>query len=375
MLRAVFDSTVLRGDHLLMGADARTVLGYAAEGLCAVHVPAVVVAEVTVGHDRSVRRSRDSILGHLGELRRLGMERDHTELITTEADELREGYPGRLDDALDRPGVAVEPWPDVAHEVVAGRAMRRRLPFREVGEGTVGYRDTLVWFTVLAVARAHPDDDVVLVSGNRKDFAAKGGEVLLHGDLRREAGGDVDGDGMVSLVEDLSGLLDVLLGRPEILRHLDGERMAAIREALHDLHVDLMDATWWPQYDPRDGDFAAGDVDAGIPQEIDNIDLREIDGPYDLAVDVVGEEDGLELIQCSYIVNASFDGIVMKSDYIHLDAQGDFTVFDYDWSDHAMWVDFQRTVRLSVDIQYDPDARRVVSLDLVHSEPAVPRGG
>ncbi|MDP8931873.1 MAG: PIN domain-containing protein [Actinomycetota bacterium] len=336
-------------------------------------MPAVVLAEATDGHARDVRSAWDSVMSLLGELGRLGMQQDFADELSGAADELLNAYPDRLRERLERSGVLVEPWPDLPHEAITGRAVHRQLPFREVRDGTVGYRDTLVWLTVLAVARSHPDDDVMLVSANRSDFAEKGGEVSLHANLRKEAAREVDGEGSVSLVADLSGLLDELLARPEVREYRDGERLATIREGLRKLHLDLMEATWWPQYDPRDGDYMTGDVDAGIPTVIDNIDLLEIDGPHDLIVEVVGKDGAVEQLRCSYVVHVWFDGIILKSDfdmYLELD---EVEFINRDWSDHAMLIGFRRTVRLHIDIGYDPVAHRVESVKLAASEP-VTRG-
>lgn len=58
------------------------------------------------------------------------------------------------------------------------RSIRGSKPFRTSG---VGYRDALIWQTVLEQAKS---TDVVFVSGNSKDFAAEDGS--LHSDLQAD---------------------------------------------------------------------------------------------------------------------------------------------------------------------------------------------
>jgi hypothetical protein len=69
--------------------------------------------------------------------------------------------------------------PRVSHEEVVKRDLLRRKPFGESGKG---YRDTLIWETVLAELRRE-QSQMALVSHNIKDFA--GPDRMLHADLAK----------------------------------------------------------------------------------------------------------------------------------------------------------------------------------------------
>ncbi|RQO45834.1 hypothetical protein DBV08_18350, partial [Rhodococcus sp. KBW08] len=87
--------------------------------------------------------------------------------ITSYADDLR--------DRLDSLGFDVVPAPAVPHLEVAQRSAERRPPYlpgsddpRQIPKD--GYRDTLIWLTVMDIAKSNPDAEVWFVSTNTKDF-------------------------------------------------------------------------------------------------------------------------------------------------------------------------------------------------------------
>jgi hypothetical protein len=79
-----------------------------------------------------------------------------------------------------RAGYAILPYPAVDHRTVVARALARRRPFDAKGRN--GYRDALIWETVLELARGLSEGRVLLCTRNSKDFGERG----LHADLRAE---------------------------------------------------------------------------------------------------------------------------------------------------------------------------------------------
>ncbi len=120
---------------------------------------------------------------------------------------LRDARPDRLVDGLlgGGAGFTILPYPDLPHREVARRALARRRPFDPLGHD--GYRDALVWESVLALARTLSRERLVLVSRNRKDFAADDGS--LHADLRRDVAALTTGSTIV-LVRDVGSLADLV---------------------------------------------------------------------------------------------------------------------------------------------------------------------
>jgi hypothetical protein len=165
----VLDSTELTADWLLRGATWR--LTELIPGL-SVAVPASVVTEVLANHRRTSDEVHGSLVKALRAGHRLGFRPSMLE-------DNRPDYDYELERALEDHDIRRLPWPAVSHEVVVERAASRTPPFDAKGGG---YRDTLVWFSVIAlVEQGHA---VHLAS---RDSAFAGSDGTLKRELIDEA--------------------------------------------------------------------------------------------------------------------------------------------------------------------------------------------
>jgi hypothetical protein len=93
---------------------------------------------------------------------------------------LKTGYEQRLRKRLSQAGATILPLPRMPHKEMLRRALLERKPFRFKGEGSKkgpdGYRDMLIWASVVAQASAYLDasDTLILVTGNHGDFCDGG---------------------------------------------------------------------------------------------------------------------------------------------------------------------------------------------------------
>jgi PIN domain len=109
------------------------------------------------------------------------------------AGSVREEEEARIRKIVTEAGGEIAPLPGADHEDLLERALRREQPFDQQGQN--GYRDVLLWETVLAL---EPGDPVYLVSEDRNAFYAgrKGNEVRLAEGLADEATERFGGDGL-----------------------------------------------------------------------------------------------------------------------------------------------------------------------------------
>lgn len=77
-------------------------------------------------------------------------------------------YPTELHSRLAALSVQIVPTPNVPHLEVATRASKKAAPYRSGDKD--GYRDTLIWLTVLELATTKPDHEIWFVSSNTQDF-------------------------------------------------------------------------------------------------------------------------------------------------------------------------------------------------------------
>jgi PIN domain len=141
-------------------------------------------------------------------------------------------------------GAEIPDFPAVSHEVVVQRALDRRQPFDSHGKD--GYRDTVLWHTVLDIAA---EANVVLVSNDGRAFAERKDEAKLAPRLASEVREATGQEGRVRLVRDLRELTNELADIDEAtLAEVSGlvrERSfrtlleEALEDAVPDIELDM----------------------------------------------------------------------------------------------------------------------------------------
>jgi uncharacterized protein YeaC (DUF1315 family) len=168
-----------------------------------IFLPEVAVLEAVAGYQR---RLTEALAGVSSWEKKLGTLLGLTNLTKTLDNALKESaasYPDQFQSSLNELGAKILAPPDVDHIQVVQRAVSRRRPCDQKGDG---YRDTLNWLTVLALASQHPDDQIVWVSDNSRDFGSDDG-TTLHEDLIR----DLEAIGAQNRVRWIRTLADLVL--------------------------------------------------------------------------------------------------------------------------------------------------------------------
>jgi PIN domain len=166
----VLDATVLnRADWYLERIPARLVLRECREGHLRLALPKVVMAECTAAHERE---AHDTYRKMIELYEWLWEHRTHLYFHDFEPrDEppTIAAYQPVLEGILKEAGATILPMPEVSHAELVERAVSRRQPFAPNGSG---YRDALVWHSILELVKGS-DDPVVLISNDRAAFTEK----------------------------------------------------------------------------------------------------------------------------------------------------------------------------------------------------------
>lgn len=178
----ITDSTELFNSYPL--ADTRWVLlaNEISAGEVRWVVPEVVVRE-TVRHqveawDSAQKESLPAIQKAERALKQFGIRVPIDPAIVEQAAEKAANYESYLRARITELGGEVAALPTIEHDKLLAWDMLGRKPFAATGKG---YRDALIWATVLEyVAAARPDNSVIFVSNNTRDFIGKDG---IHSDL------------------------------------------------------------------------------------------------------------------------------------------------------------------------------------------------
>src|SRR5262249_9572490 len=113
----------------------------------------------------------------LRELARLTEDTPHVEALDLARHVNR--YDAYMKEKLKATGAVIVPYPTSSHEVVSRRAIERRKPLDDKGSG---YRDTLIWLSMLELLKSEPTN-LIFVTANHRDFAEG---TSLHSDLRTD---------------------------------------------------------------------------------------------------------------------------------------------------------------------------------------------
>ncbi|WP_043738098.1 PIN domain-containing protein [Nocardia asiatica] len=131
----------------------------------------LMTAEVVVMETINVvRRDIQALRKHLESLGRFGLP-ELGDTVKKTLDAHNAGFDEWLTARLGEAGVQVVPTPAIPHMEIARRASETIPPYTVKSKD--GYRDTLIWFTLLDIAERHPDQEVWLGSANTGDFGAE----------------------------------------------------------------------------------------------------------------------------------------------------------------------------------------------------------
>ena len=173
MTNYIIDTNFVHLDYFLKGTFI-TILSQSSEVLRhKVYMPMVV-------YDEMIKQHREDVEDQIMKAR--DIEKDAYRLMDKKIEinlygleESSKNYPDVLKRAIEEQGIELLPYPQVTHREVVRRDLYKRKPFREVEQGTTGYRDTLIWETVLELCgKTSQSDKIILLTNNIQDFGAKG---------------------------------------------------------------------------------------------------------------------------------------------------------------------------------------------------------
>ena len=171
LVALVLDTNVLVRDWLLESPAATHIRNQSAYGPLGLLVPELVIREAVRVYRRQLKAAQRDLHRALRQRRQLqaGAPDAVLERVNTTVDVAAAAaeYDSRLRQVLGRARARVLPLPGIDHERLVEDALQGRKPFDH--EGHKGYRDALIWHSVLEAAPSF--SRVILVSANHTDFA------------------------------------------------------------------------------------------------------------------------------------------------------------------------------------------------------------
>lgn len=249
-MRAVLDTNILIANlrGLRPSNDLKLVLADCRSGRFTVVVPELVIEEIVNRRREDAQEAERNLRKAQSDLAAVGatLEVPTVDVLGAVAE-----FRQRLVKMLTNGKVEVRGLPSVGHDRLVRRALDRRKPFNSKG---AGYRDALIWETVLAMADS-PDTQVVLITNNWRDFGENKEGTQIADDLVEDlqAIGAVD---RVRLIPDLRAFKTEFVATETIAADELDEALNAegssLRGQLFDALADRLRAYVFDRYDIRD---------------------------------------------------------------------------------------------------------------------------
>ncbi|MDO9354119.1 MAG: PIN domain-containing protein [Solirubrobacteraceae bacterium] len=295
----LLDSNIYCGDWFLRGAPFRYLCHFLNNEGHTLLVPRVVLEEVA--NVRLRKFSEEAVVAGraIAALNRLNGN-DITTASTLPAAKKYELL-SLLKESIE--GVVVLEYNTLPHDEIFQRALKVQRPFRE---GEKGYRDTLIWMSLLAFLKTqNRPEQVAFITTNKNDFFTQSEDAEFHPDLRADLTGAnvVPFKSLAAFVDrhvdkDLHGIDRVML-RPEIESFLEDQtsEMLLGSEPQKLLWRNLAPGMRWPD------DVRGSAVE--IMEGVEDLEFRGIEALDDDIVYVACRYD-LRIVIVTFIITRAF---------------------------------------------------------------------
>lgn len=356
MKHYIIDTNFVHLDYFLRGTNI-SILTQSAKNLGhTVYMPMVVFDELTKQYRDEVAEQRFLYSKFLK-----GQNRINETRITypdIDFDSLIGEYEKILTKRCADLGIKLISYPKITHREVVKRELDKRKPFKD---STKGYRDALIWESLLDFSKGvSQDQPIVLLSQNSDDFAK--GKNILHPDLVADCISLGMPNGRVSLITNFHELIqnDILPSSQKMEQQkqdlLNGSTVGNINvaELIDNIHTK----------DSIQG-LLTHDIEDGVsylaPTSYENVDIDYM-YPYTLSIyDVrkISDKDVLISIQVEQLLDVSC--FIYKGDLPLIDSDNMPYIFDYEWNDHYVAATDKVSISVQYDIMVDADFNKVNS--------------
>jgi predicted nucleic acid-binding protein len=362
----VLDTTVLIADYWLRSPSFLLLYDYLSKSEAVLVIPQIVFEETVNHYKEDLKAATSELQKASRELVRLLPNFPSSPSYPLQIFKLQkqEPYDKFLHEKLRTVGAQIVPYDEIPQKDIVRRDLGRRRPFQPSGKG---YRDTLMWETVLRHCLAKPSR-TVLITNNLKDFSdPSGGQ--LHTDLRTDALG-IGADRVVELFHDLPDFTDAyvvpfLKKRKDFaelisakqMRGLDlnkicEEKIDVLIEAINRSPASMIGdpGTYEPEVDTID-----------VPKDIDIVEASEL------------SEDRL-LVVFEFQASVAFIYFLPRSEYITMSDErtSEIAILDPDWNESVMRVEAITFVTARCRLTFNMKTEEVESFEVENVEGVSP---
>lgn len=371
-MKLIIDTNIIHGDFHLKGArisklcSASTALGYE------LMIPEVVFDEVVNQYRRELEKywpSYEKMISLVGRTKSgtLAKELDKKAFFSAKMEE----YIVFLSSKLKELGIKIVPYPAVDLKKLISKEMLRKKPFKEIKEHGVGYRDALIWETVISLCapregRQDERPQVEFLTENTVDFAGADGR--LHQDLVDELIDKGLLGNSVQLIPNAKEFFETRIDSE--LLELDNIKKALLTKGRFnrfDLEQELLVALndSYLERELFDSDFDSGDP-RFIPGYFEEPSISGMDTPIAKGISVRKLVDESVLIEIEASLDVTIDFFVYTPDYYnYLEDDKSVFVIDWNWNEHYILAQRDITVIVTLSFKMTPAVGKILSSECV----------
>jgi hypothetical protein len=336
----VLDANIVIAEQYGAGAHMRALLSASSAVGFQVHLPKVALEEISAIYERDLSKNAKEAGKSLSKLSRLLGRSIDSSVEGFDSKEETKAFRERLRYRLGMTESRILDYPDTLHETLVKRATSRKRPFDDNGSG---YRDALIWESVLELAK-QVKGPIVLVTKD-KDF--REGSSNLHGDLIKDLERLGLPEDKVILATGLAGLVDQHV-RPNLGMLPWDDPLQFLAQGGVNLEESitriLLEACSNKEWEP---------AELGIPWEYEFPTLTMVDDVSGLTVLDIRQLDSSQvLVKVEANVIGEFGVFVYKPNRHTSDDRG-FILVEFDWNDHYVRAEIILPLHCKLDLVID----------------------
>jgi rRNA-processing protein FCF1 len=346
-MNIVLDSNIIFDNWYLTGPNITVLQRHIKLGGSKLFIPEIVILEVKNLFKKRITQYAQSVK----ELNNLlsGLNKN---VAFHDIDKMLELYDKALAKRLEALKAKTPTYNDIPQKNVASRALSQRKPFAESGKG---YKDTLIWETILQRI-ADPKDKTFFITKNHKDFASEKHTKKLHPHLLDDLSANQLPADSVCLYPDIKSFVV-----DNILPYLKQIADDAVKELETGKYKSFSLKKWFIKNRDNIISSANKHIETLLSEpELENPSIAYIEDPEELSVDNLRLTDANTVyIDATVTADSVIDVFIFKSSYGFVSDEYPVEIQEYDWNEHYMWGQLILQLPISLSIIFDIENRKV----------------
>lgn len=180
----ILDTNIFANDIKLKSNDVLLLLDYLDRTKSKILMPLVILEETKGLYNRNIIESISDANKHISIIHKsLLSESDRPALIKLETDKMSQEYIEYILDTLNIENKQIIDYDPNHIPDIVNRAIYRRKPMDQKGNG---FRDCIIWNTLLSEAKKAFEKQLIFISNNILDFSTRADPANLHNELKEE---------------------------------------------------------------------------------------------------------------------------------------------------------------------------------------------